>query len=519
MNKFLENKWLVSITSGILLGLSFPPINLSFLSIPAFVLFFILAEKSGNYKQTAYYSYAGFLVWNVATTYWLMMASFGAGISAILANSVLMTIPLCLARFFDKRFKSPYLIALLQASAWVAYEFLHHQWDLAWPWLAIGNAWSNQISLIQFISITGHLGISFWVVLTSALAVQAIRFKTQKLALATIASLLLLPTISLIDFAIETPTSGSGETVNVTVVQPNHDSYLTYGGMSGNREVLDSLFVVTEKHRFPDTDLVIWPENAIDVAVYMNSMTTNRIVDSAMAWNTNFIVGTGLYTEYDIDPPPLHRTSNSGRLYNVFNSSLYVKADGEKSRYDKNNLVPFVERVPFVDFLNKIDVFEWVDWGNIPSFGKGTTPDMLVTDTFSTPGLVCYDSVYPTWIREFVNDGADFITIITNDGWWGNSSGHLQHFSYARLRAIEFDRWVVRSANNGTSGIIRPDGSIEQKTDYWVRTGFSSTIPLIKTKTFYSRFGDWLPILCLILTISGWLWGRVRTNQSASNET
>ena len=130
---------------------------------------------------------------------------------------------------------------------------------------------------------------------------------------------------------------------------------------------------------------------------------------------------------------------------------------------------------------------------------------MLETPQFKTPGLICYDSVYPSWIREFVRDEASFITIITNDGWWGNTSGHHQHFAYARLRAIEFDRWIARSANNGISGIIAPGGQIMQQTDYWVRTGFTGQIFNLSTQTFYTRFGDWLPITCLILVFP--LWG------------
>ena len=99
-----------------------------------------------------------------------------------------------------------------------------------------------------------------------------------------------------------------------------------------------------------------------------------------------------------------------------------------------------------------------------------------------------------------MNNGAGFLTIITNDGWWGNSSGHRQHFEYARLRSIEFNRWTVRSANNGTSGIIRPDGTVQQKTKYWTRIGFNAKIPIIIEQTFYAKFGDWLSYLCLGIT-------------------
>lgn len=509
MKKFLENKWALSLTSGILLGLSFPPVNLSFLSFPAFMLLFVLSEKSESYKQTAYFSYAAFLIWNAITTYWLMMASLGAGIAAILANSVLMTIPLCLGQFFNRKFSSPLLIATLQASAWVGYEFLHHHWDFAWPWLAIGNAWSNQISLIQFISITGHLGISFWVVVTAALAVQTIKYRTQRLALITITSLLVLPAASLLYFVTSNPIENNSETIQVTLIQPNHDSYEDYGGMSGPSEVLDSLFSLTHDFKSSETNLIVWPENAIDRPIYMNSRTSNRIADSAMSWNTNFIIGTGLYSTYeDSDIPALHRTSSNGIAYNIYNSTLFVDNLGNKTRYDKANLVPIVERFPFVQFFNSIDIFKWFDWGTIAGFGKGTKPIMLKTNSYTTPGLICYDSVYPTWTREFVRNGADFITIITNDGWWGNSSGHLQHFSYARLRAIEFDRWIVRSANNGTSGIIRPDGTIEQKTEYWTRTAITSTIPKKNTLTFYTKYGDWLSYFCLFISIGAWILGR-----------
>src|SRR5690606_18684751 len=158
------------------------------------------------------------------------------------------------------------------------------------------NAWSNQITFIQFISVTGHLGISFWVVFTAALGVQAMRFKTRALALSTIASLLILPSLSLIYFASTTPAMASAEFIKVTVIQPNHDSYLDYGGLSGNNEVLDSLFSITKKVKTPDTDLIVWPENAIDRAENVDSFILRRISDSAKVWNINFIVGTGLST-------------------------------------------------------------------------------------------------------------------------------------------------------------------------------------------------------------------------------
>jgi len=516
MKKWLDNNWVISITAGILLGLSFPPVNLSFLSFPAFILLFHLVQKTESYKQLSYYSYAGFVIWNLIGTYWLMMASLPAGIAAILANSVLMTIPLCLAKFFSERSKSPILIALLQSSAWVGYEFLHHNWDLSWTWLAIGNAWSNWTGIIQYISTTGFLGISFWVVFSSALGYQFFLSKKKKLLYSTLGIFLLFPVMSLIMFSANEIHTDPKNKVEVAIIQPNHDSYEDYGGMSSLSEVLDSLMSLTERTITTETDLVVWPENAIDGAIFSNSRTAQRIADSARSWKTDFIVGTGLFKTYETNTDELYRgtVQGSGLPYNYFNATLFVRSDGSISDYEKANLVPIVERIPFVEQLAAIDVFDWVDWGSIAGFGKGKSPDMLETSAFTSPGLICYDSVYPSWIRQFVLNDASFITIITNDGWWGDTSGHLQHFAYARLRAIEFDRWIARSANNGISGIIAPTGKVIKETDYWVRTGFVSNIYNRDTETLYTRFGNWLPISCLLLTVGFWLLFYFRKDQS-----
>ncbi len=507
------NPWLISLGSGVLLSLSFPPVNASFLSFIGFLGLYHLVVVSHNWRHLAMLSYPAFLVWNLGTTYWLMMASIPAGVAAIVANSALMIIPLAIIRFLHHRYHWFGWTALAQAATWVLYEYLHHHWDLAWPWLALGNAWSNQITMIQYVSWTGHLGISFWVTFSSFLMAHWLLLarKSQKHHLLLYLSFLGIPAGSMIFYYstaknLQLPSSPS---TGVLVTQPNHDSYQDYGGMSGPDEVLDSLFTLSSQLYDSTISLIVWPENAIDKPIQMNSRHAFRIADTARSWNTNFIIGTGLYTLYPDQKPSLYRTTSNGMAYNAYNATLFADSTGHLSRYDKANLVPFVERFPFVDALNTLDVGNWIDWGKHAGFGKGTEANMLSTPSFSTPGLVCYDSVFPSWNREFVLNGAQFLTIITNDGWWGESSGHLQHFAYARLRAIEFRRWVVRSANNGTSGIIRPDGSIEQKTEYWTRTSFTSRIPLRNDVTIYAQWGDWLAMFSFFMVLLSVGYGRL----------
>ncbi len=176
MKKFdiWNTPWIQSIAAAILLWLSFPPYNLGILQIPAFVLLLRLSVTSVSVRQMIYYAYPSFLLWNLLTTYWLMMASVTAGIAAIIANAALMLIPLWLMRRFNLSNMNPIGASFLSAAIWVSYEYLHHQWDLAWPWLTLGNAWSNLTGVIQYISVTGVWGVSFWVVFTAALCYQAI---------------------------------------------------------------------------------------------------------------------------------------------------------------------------------------------------------------------------------------------------------------------------------------------------------------------------------------------------------
>jgi apolipoprotein N-acyltransferase len=126
--------------------------------------------------------------------------------------------------------------------------------------------------------------------------------------------------------------------------------------------------------------------------------------------------------------------------------------------------------------------------------------------------LVCYDSVFPDWVRRNVKDGAAVIGIITNDGWWGDTGGHEQHFSYARLRAVETRRSVARSANNGISGVILPDGTVQVRTVYWTQTVLRTSVPVYDTMTLYTRFGDW--IVWLVVTVglaAAWHQPRIDT--------
>lgn len=515
MKNFAETvwntKWALSLTIGILLGLSWPPFPFPFLVFPAYFLLFRLIDLCNSAREAAYWSYPGFVAWNIITTYWMVMATVAGGIAAILANSAVMTLPVMLMYLAQKKVSHKGVVALLQTSSWISYEYLHHHWDLAWPWLATGNAWANVPELVQYISATGYLGISFWVLLVSALMYQATKIKSKKLAYGAAVVVIVFPLISLIQ--LQFLSVEAGETVETVVAQPNFDSYQDYGGFQTPEVSMSHLLNITDSVKTNNTELILWPENGLHP--YVASRTVNdsrsneiksRLKATAAEWNTTIIGGAHFYEYFSGDEaPPLSRPSGSTSFL-PYNAALAFQPDRTLEIYRKYNLVPIVERVPFVHFLNAIDVFGLVEWADIQGFGKGYNADQFQVGPTQVPALICYDSVFPSWARQFVTGGAGFITVITNDGWWGDTSGHEQHFAYARLRAIEFRRWVVRSANNGISGIIAPSGNIKVETEYWTTTAFRYDVPVINEQTLYARLGDWLPISMIIITGFGVLW-------------
>ena len=110
------------------------------------------------------------------------------------------------------------------------------------------------------------------------------------------------------------------------------------------------------------------------------------------------------------------------------------------------------------------------------------------------------------WVAKSVAQGAQFIAIITNDGWWGNTPGYRQHESYACMRAIENRRWVIRSANTGVSAIIDPEGHILESRPWLVTAAVRFSVPAETEQTFYTRYGDIISKISLALTFLLWMW-------------
>jgi apolipoprotein N-acyltransferase len=175
-------------------------------------------------------------------------------------------------------------------------------------------------------------------------------------------------------------------------------------------------------------------------------------------------------------------------------------------KYAKHLLVPFAERVPYSEELSFLNAIQWNFGLGGWAFGTDTT---LFTfrprgDRTHAPAsfanLICYESAYPGYVASFVRKGAEFLTVMTNDSWWGNTSGAYQHRQFAVMRAVENRRWVVQCANGGISAVVDPYGRVTAERGMYAEASFQAAVTPLDGLTFYTEHGDWLAELCLMLS-------------------
>jgi apolipoprotein N-acyltransferase len=260
------------------------------------------------------------------------------------------------------------------------------------------------------------------------------------------------------------------------------------------------------------TDYLVLPETFIigqgmDEGYINENETLQWFRDSLIKKfpNLKIIVGADSYrffTNKDVISSTARPYQEPGVYYDSYNTALQIDANTVQL-YHKSKLVPGVERMPFPWLLSPLEGLAIEMGGTFGSLGiqneRSVFTDKL-TSTNVAP-IICYESVYSDFVTEYVRKGANIIFIITNDGWWGNSPGHVQHLNYAKLRAIENRLQIARSANTGISCFINEFGEISDATNYWEEAVIEKDLYKNNSPTFYSRFGDLLAYSCVVIFI------------------
>ncbi len=526
-----------AVSGSLLLWAAWPTSPFTLLIFIAWLPLLWIEDHVNNWKKFVGLTYVHMLIWNVATTWWVWNASAAGAMGAFIANSLVMCIPWLLFYLTKKQFGRwiGYSSLIIY---WLAFEFIHHNWDLSWPWLTLGNSFATHPEWVQWYEYSGSTGGSLWVLLTNIIAYSLFseyrnygRTRNYYITLAIWIVVMTLPIlISRLIISSERTTVAAGLATaikNVVVVQPNVDPYTEKFTGSIESQV-QKLIVLSEQQIDKNTTLVVWPETAIPAQVWEDQIKEDPSYTPVWSFLNrhpfvSLVTGIDSYKNYGPEkenaPATARFESSANSYYDAFNTAAFFDADTTIQLYHKAKLVPGVETLPsFLNFMGKW--FE--DFGGISgTLGRDSERKVFTSwdNHFKAAPIICYESIYSDYITEYVRKGANILTIITNDGWWGNTQGYKQHMNYGRLRAIETRKWVARSANTGISCFIDPLGNVINPQPWDIATSIKMTIPVDSRQTFFVRHGDMLSrsavavsILLLVLNIIFFTRQRINKN-------
>jgi apolipoprotein N-acyltransferase len=454
------------------------------------------------------YAYITLLVWNILTTWWVYNSTAIGGIFAMLANAFLQSLPLVLFRFTKARSNEKFgYISLV--FYWIVFEFIHLNWDLSWPWLTLGNGFLYTPEWVQWYEITGVLGGTVWIwianftVYFALVKHKGVYTKTARLGGDVYALLAMLFPILYSYYLYETYVE-KGKEVEFVAVQPNIDPYSEKFVGTENfipfEQQVEKFISLSESQITSKTRFVLWPETAIDGVFLEQTLEEQPIIQRIRNFvqkhpQISLLSGITSYTIYENKKaaPSTARFREDVGYYDVFNTGIFIDQQKPVEIYHKSKLVPGVEQMPYPAVFGLLSRLVIDLGGTSGGLGKQAERDVFFNkDSIGIAPVICFESIYGDFVTGYIHKGADFLAIITNDGWWGNTPGHKQHLAYASLRAIETRRSIARSANTGISGFINQRGDILYPTEYWVPDVVNATIRSNQGITFYVKHGDYL---------------------------
>lgn len=529
--------WLLALGFGVLTSLPFLIPRLGPLSLVSFVPLFYLDRllREKHVRRAFWYYFAAFLLFNVLTTYWIWFVSPAGAIAALVLNALqmaaLFAIYRAASRIIRGREKNPLtadaLSLLFFIVTWLAWEHIYFEIELSWPWLCLGNAFATSTTLVQWYEHVGAVGGSLWILLCNALIYLTLnsRERSGRRGYGIAAAVVVFAPILCSEIRYATYRE-SNDPLEVVVLQPNIDPFQKYGVQP--QAALDArLIELMAQETTSETRYIVTPETfTYNLDIDHPDQNASYLRYKAFLGthpDASLLLGALTYRHYEAGPKPTRsaRPANYNTWVDFYNTALVMDCDTLYGTYVKSKLVPGVEIIPYeyvFPFLGKI----------VQRFGGSSNSYGTLGEMEAIPGgdghklgaMICYESVYGDWSRVATKKGANFLAVMTNDGWWGDTPGYRQHFNYARLRAIENRRDVIQAANTGTSGLIDQRGDVRCKTDWWVETAFRGIINANDTQTFFVRHGDfvgrWACHCFLILLFALLIWAAVSASDKRS---
>jgi apolipoprotein N-acyltransferase len=510
-----RRRYLAALLLGILAAASLPPVDMTPVLLISFPGLVWLADGNTGYKSAFALGWSFGFGFFLAGLYWIAAALFvDIGQFWWLVPFAVAGVPAGLAIFTGAALAASYALCralalggneriVALALCWAAAEWLRGHILTGFPWNLVGYAWSGAfpggIAMLQLASLVGIYGLSLLTVLAASLPARLADFSGRRWVSVAIAVALIALPAAWGAYRLSQGHPGDVPGVTLRLVQPSIPQTFKNdpAQLLGNFRRLFALS--TSPSETPPT-AIIWPEDAAPPFLDRDGGARQAIAQAASP-NGYVITGTTR-----TDPPPEAPT-------HVWNSLVAIDHAGNiRASYDKFHLVPFGEYVP----LRGILPMQKITPGTI-DFSAGDGPH-----TISLPGLppfsplICYEAIFPDAVIDPAHR-PDWLLNITDDAWYGVTSGPFQHVAIARLRAVEEGLPLARAGDNGVSAMFDPYGRVVAALGLNAVGDLDVKLPQALPPTLYSRAGDSLFMAALLLMGAALVWQRFRSRKFARN--
>lgn len=508
--KFIHTREFLSFVSALILILLFPPFNLGELAWIALVPLLQAIYNSNRLKEALGCGFITGAVFYGLSLHWFNEVHPVGWFFVVLLQTVFLMF-FCAAVYWARAVLQLWWKSLWVASAWVVFEFFRSEVPvLGFGWNLLAYSQTYYPPVVQFANVFGAYGISFAIVLVNVaffylflhwrwqlghgkLEFILKRFLSLDVFKVSVFSLLLFAIVfyGLISYGkkeLHKNVPVSSESINISVVQGNIPQEVKWA-LSARGDILKKYRLLSEQAANDYADLIIWPEAAYP-GYFNREFDADRIRNDANRLHVHMLVGS----------PHLEADERA------YNSAYLIDPSGAVAgRYDKQRLVPFGEYVPFKPFFSFLEPLAYSL--GVSDFSHGNRAHVFnlpeLKASFGT--LICFEDTFAPLAREFVNSGAGFLTVITNDAWFGESAAPEQHLQASIFRAVENGVPLVRAANTGISAFISRTGRVfeivEDESGKNIFVGGQKTVEVEvgAVKTFYRESGWKFPYYVLIL--------------------
>ncbi len=444
-----------------------------------------------------------FALWNISTIWWIWGATPVGPVAATLASTFLNMIAFMVYHTISKKAHTALAYTAL-VSSWIATEYWYTVGEFSWPWLILGNGFSHDVWAVQWYEYTGVFGGSLWVLVANLFFFEVLKHRHECRRYIAAGVWVVVPLLfSLVLWHKWKPVEG-GESLRVSVVQPNVDCYDKFHGDDAWQ--IDNIKALL-KETPRNTDLILLPETALPGYYWEPSLSYQPGGRRAAVWDelaaqlaadhpeALLVTGTNVLRRYEAGGQTATARKNrwDGSYYDIYNSAVGIDSAARWQIHRKGRLVIGVEKTPLPWLFEKLEFLVIDLGGTLGQIGVGQSGTTFTHKGVKFSPAICYEGLYGDYYGDFVRHGAQLMTIISNDGWWGDTPGYRHLFTLSRLRAIEHRRAIARSANTGRSGFISARGDIVGETLGWKERGvLTGEVKCHDEVTFYTRYGDYI---------------------------